>query len=283
LLKLDRSGQAALFAVFVLGLGLATASLGEPFVEPYGWIPLLAAVAVVVVAGEARSSVAWGAFAVRNLGLPAWVPAVAIPSIVLTAGYLAVWAFTGVQLGLGTTSLPVFAVVSIAVVALASVEAIGEELGWRGFLLPRLVHLGRVRAGLVSGLLWAAWHVPLIYIAAAYHGGASPLFMVPFTITIVAMSLIANELRVASGSSWPAVVFHGAHNGIWFQLSTLVVGNAGGADGLAGESGLVPLTLYVLVALWIVARRPAWRSGYGSATRLGDGSATRLGDGSATR
>lgn len=191
-------------------------------------------------------------------GLAAWVPAVAIPSIVLTAGYVAAWAFGGVQLGLGTTTAPVFAMLTVLIVAAAAVEAIGEELGWRGFLLPRLIHLGRVRAGLASGLLWAAWHVPLIYIAAAYHGGASPLFMVPFTITIVAMSFVANELWVASGSSWPAVVFHGAHNGIWFQLQALVVGSAGRVDGVAGKSGLVPMTLYALVAPWIVARRPAW-------------------------
>jgi len=80
----------------------------------------------------------------------------------------------------------------------------------------------------------------------------------------VAMGFVANELRVASGSSWPAVVFHGAHNGILFQLGALTVGSSGLLAGIGDESGLVPMTLYSLVALWIVLRRPAWPGvGYG--------------------
>jgi hypothetical protein len=106
--------------------------------------------------------------------------------------------------------------------------------------------------------LWAAWHLPLIYIAAAYHPGAGAPYLVTFTVTIVAMSFIANELRMASGSAWPAVVFHGAHNGIWFQLQALVVGSSVTLNRVGGESGIVPLSLYVVVALWIVLRRPAW-------------------------
>jgi membrane protease YdiL (CAAX protease family) len=252
-------GEAALFAVLALGLAMATSILGGRFVDPYGWIPLAAAVAVVLIAGRAGSRAAWDGFAWRTAGLPAWAPALAIPAAVLTAGYLVAAALGVVQLGLGGTALPVFAATTVLIVAAGCLEAIGEEFGWRGFLLPRLVRYGRVRAGLAGGLLWAWWHIPLIYVAAAYHGGADPIYMVPFTITIVAMNFVANELRIASGSTWPAVVFHGAHNGIWFQLQSLVVGSQGVLDGVGAESGIVPMTLYVLVALWIVVRRPAWR------------------------
>ncbi|MFI5259022.1 MAG: type II CAAX prenyl endopeptidase Rce1 family protein [Candidatus Limnocylindrales bacterium] len=266
--RLDRRGEAALFAVLVLGIGLASSLLGGRFVEPYGWIPLAAAVVVVLLTGRARSRTAWSGFAVRWAGFAAWIPAIAIPGVVLTAGYVAAWAFGAVKLGLDGISVPVYAGMTIVILVGASIEAIGEEVGWRGFLLPRLAGLGRVRAGFIGGLLWAAWHTPLIYVAGAYHGGADPLFMVPFTITIVAMGFIANELRIASGSSWPAVVFHGAHNGIWFQLQVLVVGSTGALGAIGGESGLVPMTLYVLVAVWIVARRPAWTGA--SDVRLGE-------------
>lgn len=255
---LERSGEAALFAVLVLGIGLATSILGGRFIDPYGWIPLAAAVAVVLLTGRVLSPAAWGEFAVGRLGLRAWVPAIAIPGVVLTAGYLVASAFGGATLGLTGISVPVYAVATILIVGAGSIEAIGEELGWRGFLLPRVAGLGRGRAGLIGGVLWAAWHTPLIYVAGAYHGGADALFMVPFTITLVAMGFVANELRIASGSTWPAVLFHGAHNGIWFQLQALVVGSTAALGTLGGESGLVPMTLYVLLALWIVARRPAW-------------------------
>jgi membrane protease YdiL (CAAX protease family) len=191
----------------------------------------------------------------------AWLPAIAIPAFVLTLGYVAAAATGNARLGLGDTSPFTFVLVTVALIVLASLEAIGEELGWRGYLLPRLADLGRVRAGLISGLLWATWHVPLIYIAAAYHGGAGPLYMLPFGVTIVAMSFIANELRISTGSSWPAVVFHGAHNGIWFQLGVLTVSSSGLLAGIGDESGVVPMTLYSMIAVWIVVRRPPWRSG----------------------
>ena len=265
MLALGRHRQALLFAIVAMSLALASSILNGRFVDPYGWIPLTAAILVIVACGGLRRRAAWSGFGVRTAGVRAWLPAIAIPAIVLAAG-LAVAAATGnAQLGLRDTAPLIFVVTTAGIVAAGSVEAIGEELGWRGYLLPRLVDLGRVRAGLISGLLWATWHAPLIYIAAAYHGGAGPLYMLSFTITIVAMSFVANELRMASGSSWPAVIFHGAHNGIMFQLGALTVTSSGLLPGIGEESGIVPMTLYVLVALWIVARRPAWRPVLGDA------------------
>jgi membrane protease YdiL (CAAX protease family) len=260
LFRFSRHGQAALFCIVVLAMALVAGIAGGWVVEPYGWIPLVAAVLVVSVCGGLRNQSAWEGFGVRAAGLGAWLPAIVIPAVVLTAGYGVAAATGNAQLGLGGTSVPLFAGVTVVVIVAGSLEAIGEELGWRGFLLPRLADLGRVRAGLITGVLWAAWHTPLIYIAGAYYGGAGPLFMVPFGITIVAMGFIANELRVATASSWPAVIFHGAHNGIWFQLSALTIGSTGLLANIGGESGVVPMTLYVLIAVWIVARRPAWSS-----------------------
>ena len=73
---------------------------------------------------------------------------------------------------------------------------------------------------------------------------------------------------MSSGSSWPAVIFHGAHNGIWFQLGALTVGSTGLLAGIGEESGIVPMTLYVGVAIWIVLRRPAWPQPTASIERL---------------
>lgn len=248
-----------LFAVFALGLAAMTSVLGGRFVDPYGWIPLTAAVLVILIGGGLRHREAWSGFGIGSAGIGAWLPALAIPGAVLTAGYVVAAATGNAQLGLRDTTPVVFAGTTVAIIAAGSIEAIGEELGWRGYLLPRLVDLGRVRAGLCSGLLWAVWHAPLIYIAAAYHGGAGPLYMLSFTITIVAMGFVANELRMASGSSWPAVLFHGAHNGILFQLGALTVGSTGRLAGIGEESGIVPMTLYSLIAVSIVLFRPAWR------------------------
>ena len=256
--RLGPHAQALLFGILALSLAAAASIAGGRFLDPYGWIPLAAAVLVILAGGGLRCRATWRGFAIGTAGFNAWLPAIALPSVVLTAGYLVAVLTGNAQLGLGGKNPVVFAVATIAVVAAGSLQAIGEELGWRGYLLPRLADLGRVRAGLISGPLWAVWHAPLIYIAAAYHTGAGPLYMLPFGITIVAMSFVANELRMSSGSSWPAVIFHGAHNAIWFQLGVLTVGSTGLLAGIGEESGIVPMTLYVAAAIWIVLSRPAW-------------------------
>jgi membrane protease YdiL (CAAX protease family) len=251
--------QAALFGALVLAMALgASVARGLPL-DLYGWIPLAAAVIVVATSGRSFAPEEWQDFGIRLAGLRAWVPAVTIPAAVLTCGYSAAAVVGAVRLDLTGTDTLLFAVTTVVVLIAASLEAIGEEMGWRGYLQPRLADRGRVAAGLASGLLWAAWHVPLIYVAGAYHPGAGPLYLVAFAPTIVAMSFIANELRQASGSVWPAVIFHGAHNGTWFMLQGLVVGPSTELNRVGGESGIVPLALYWLVALWIIRRRPAWK------------------------
>ena len=262
--QFDRRGQAALFGVLALAMALAASLTRGVPLDLYGWIPLAAAVVVVLVVARDRvmrgafRGGSWSGFGVRRAAVRAWLPALAIPGAVLSAGYLAACVLGDVRMALPPQGAAWFAGVSVAIVVVGSIEAIGEELGWRGYLLPRIAAYGRVRAGLASGVLWAVWHTPLIYIAAAYHPGAGPIYFAAFAATIVAMSFIANELRMASGSSWPAVIFHGAHNAIWYQLQSLVVVGSASLNRIGGESGVVPLALYAAVAAWIVWRRPSW-------------------------
>ncbi len=249
------TGQAVTFAILALALALASALLGGVFLLPYGWIPFAAAAAITLSRGRILGG-AWIASLRRTGGFRIWALALLLPGTVLVAGYAVAWLAGTARLQLRDTPFA-FGGWTVLLVAAMSLGAVGEEMGWRAFLLPRIARYGRVRAGLATGLLWALWHAPVIYVAGTYAAGADGWFMIPFTATIVAMSFIANELRLSSGSVWPAVVFHGAHNGIWFQLQALVA--AGSAASLGGESGLVPMTLYGLLAAWIVVRRPAWR------------------------
>jgi membrane protease YdiL (CAAX protease family) len=58
----------------------------------------------------------------------------------------------------------------IAAPILNMIPALGEEIGWRGFLLPNLEPLGKRRAAVLSGMIWALWHAPLILILGFYYG-----------------------------------------------------------------------------------------------------------------
>lgn len=267
MLRLTARGEAVLFAVLVLAMALGLSLLPGGGVALYGWTPALAVVLILVLAGKARSRSAWAALGFERSGRSLWLIAVAIPVVVLSTGYIVASAggVTGLALPAGI-SVPRFGITWLVLLPAGAISAIGEELGWRGFLLPRLASLGRVRAGLAIGLLWAVWHYPLILISGAYHGGADLPFLALFTATVVATTFISNELRMATGSAWPSTILHGAHNASWDQLRSLATRPSGSLDLVAGEAGLVPLLLYGAVAVWIIAMRPRWVETRGQAS-----------------
>lgn len=259
MLRLTARGEAILFAVLVLGMALGLSLLPGDAVALYGWTPALAVVLILVLTGKARSRSAWAALGFARSGRSLWPIAVAIPFVVLSTGYLvaAAGGMTGLALPAGTSGLG-FGITWLVLLPAGAFSAIGEELGWRGFLLPRLASLGRVRAGLAMGLLWAVWHFPLILISGSYHPGADLAFLALFTATLVALTFISNELRMATGSAWPSTILHGAHNASWDQLRSLATVPSGSLDLVAGEAGLVPVLLYGAVAVWIIATRREW-------------------------
>lgn len=92
-------------------------------------------------------------------------------------------------------------------------NALGEEIGWRGFLLPRLVgQFGFTFGCVVSGLIWAVWHYPGL-LWADYNAGTNPAYaMTCFTCMVVAMAFVMGWLRLKSGSLWPCAMLHASHN-----------------------------------------------------------------------
>ena len=100
---------------------------------------------------------------------------------------------------------------------LNTIPTFGEEFGWRGYLLPKLLPLGARKAVLLVGVIWGIWHWPVILMGYNYgldYFGApflGPLAMVWFTLSL---SVIFSWLTIKAGSVWPAVIAHGAVNGI---------------------------------------------------------------------
>jgi membrane protease YdiL (CAAX protease family) len=100
---------------------------------------------------------------------------------------------------------------------LNAVSTFGEEFGWRGYLQPKLTPLGARRAILITGVIWGVWHWPIILMGYNYgfdYFGApflGPLAMVWFTLIL---SALFGWLTLKAESVWPAVIAHGAINGI---------------------------------------------------------------------
>jgi len=99
-----------------------------------------------------------------------YVVAVAAP-VLFVAGVIFVDHVSG--LGRFTTLRPLgLAVPTVIVVsgALGLPLTLGEEYGWRGYLLPRLLPLGELKATLIVALIWALWHVPILLIGLELSG-----------------------------------------------------------------------------------------------------------------
>jgi membrane protease YdiL (CAAX protease family) len=91
------------------------------------------------------------------------------------------------------------------------VVVLGEELGWRGFALPRLVaRFGPIGGTLILGIAWAFWHLPLFMIAGTPQYGTGFL---PFALMLMAWSMVITLLVLrAQGSVIPAMLFHASAN-----------------------------------------------------------------------
>jgi membrane protease YdiL (CAAX protease family) len=96
-------------------------------------------------------------------------------------------------------------------------SALGEEIGWRGFLVPELAKsMSFTGLSILTGVIWAAWHLPLI-VLGNYHNnaaGALPLYgqLGMFFILVVSVAIILAYLRLKSGSLWTGALFHASHN-----------------------------------------------------------------------
>ena len=135
------------------------------------------------------------------------------------------------------------------------VTAAGEEIGWRGYLLTRLIDAGVPRPVLVSGVIWGLWHVPLI-VAGVYiadSGQSRLLTVLLFMVTVISFGVIIARFRLATGSVWPAVVLHAAWNSIiqqGFDRST----TGANAALWTGEAGILVATMMIIAAVAISLR-----------------------------
>ncbi len=131
----------------------------------------------------------------------------------------------------------------------------GEEIGWRGYMLTRLIDSGVPRPVLASGAIWGLWHVPLV-LAGVYAAGSSPtLSAMLIMVSITSFGYVIARVRLETGSVWPAVVLHTAWNNI---IQGPFDGATTGAGAMlwVGESGV--LTALTLVAAAVLCSRGRW-------------------------
>jgi membrane protease YdiL (CAAX protease family) len=135
---------------------------------------------------------------------------------------------------------------------IASVIAVpvfwGEEAGWRGYLQQR-VGRGPLAAALLTGIIWAAWHYPLVF--TDYSGDTDhALTLVTWTAQITAQAIVLSWLFRRSGTVWVPCLAHAGNNLVIGTLSFPLLVEQGGFDRWAVN--LLELAPLAAIVAWIL-------------------------------
>jgi uncharacterized protein len=136
-----------------------------------------------------------------------------------------------------------------------AIPIFGEEFGWRAYLQPKLMPFGGRKAALLTGVIWGLWHAPVIAMGYNYgfeYPGApwlGPLAMIWFTIVFGA---VIGWAALRAGSVWPAVIGHGALNGMAGIVTFFVQGQPNTLLGpsvvcVIGSIGLAAVALILFL------------------------------------
>jgi membrane protease YdiL (CAAX protease family) len=160
--------------------------------------------------------------------------------------------------GLDPTTFVIVATVQSVLLApiLAIVIAFGEEYGWRGYLQSELFKLGRVRGVLLLGIIWGAWHWPLILMGYNYPGHPA-LGVVLMTLYTTGLAVVLGYVVLRSGSVLLAAYLHALNN----QVASFIVamGFRPFDPAFSFGVGIYGIATLAVVAL-VVLRDPIWRA-----------------------
>jgi membrane protease YdiL (CAAX protease family) len=243
-------GLSAIFWGLISSAGTLGAQGGR-YVLALMWCPGVSALATRLLFQRNLRGEGWGWGATRYEAI-----AYVLPIMYAAVAYGAVWlgGLGGVDLARFTTN-PLFFVIVGSLQSLLS--ATGEELGWRGFLVPTLARsMSFGRVAVVSGAIWATWHVPLIAFADYNAGTPTWYSILCFFVMVVALSVPMAWLRLRSGSVWPAAILHASHN-LWVQaFFDRVTVDTGPTEWLTSEFGAA-LAITISITAWIFWRARA--------------------------
>src|SRR5215211_973368 len=263
---LTDNSKAAIFTVIVLLLAVTMAasislfSITSEFLSTalYMFTPALTAlIMMLVVTRDDYSGEGWKVLGLHRLGLKAWLAAFLAPLLVGVVATAIVWAKPLAKFVMLDDAVSQILGFFIGTVLATLTLSLGEELGWRGYLLPQLLSTGRRRALVLVGLIWAAWHMPLIFLTPLYHSTGNRLIVLPlFVGSIVAGSFFFGYLRIWTDSVCPASIAHSSHNVAWGTLAAFTVTSNPVVVNqyLVGDNGVLILVGVAVAAVWLGRR-----------------------------
>ncbi len=159
------------------------------------------------------------------------------------------------------------AAAAAAGLAAAMIKNIFEEFAWRGYLTPRFAALGLspLANHLLTGLIWGLWHIPywLFFVGgqaiAEVTGVGMGWFIVLAFLGIFPTAVVFGELRLKSGSLWPAWLAHNVTNVLSAPLVTAgfvrLANPAAEVLFEPGGGGLLMMLLFSLLGAWMLKQK----------------------------
>ena len=232
------------------------------------WCPALAGMATLKIYKRDLRDLGWK-WPDKKYAIQSWF----IPLLYASITYAIVWCFRlggfpnhefmdaiAARMGLrASPALSTFVYILLAGsfgLAKGLASSLGEEIGWRGFLVPELFkNIGFTGTALISGVVWSCWHYPLL-IWADYNSGTPTWYgLTCFTVMVISIAFVFAWMRLKSGSVWTATLLHTSHNLYIQAIFTPLTRNTGKTAWYIDEFGAV-LPLVVLVfAIYFWRRR----------------------------
>jgi membrane protease YdiL (CAAX protease family) len=255
-----RQAGTFLAVTYLLALAIALAL-------PHAGIAPLISIAVPVVAVAitvlvtTRAGGRRAAWAAVGFGLPSWralVVAVVGPVVIVGLSFAVAAAVGVLRFGAPPGGLPNEVLGRTVATLVFGIVFLGEEIGWRGFLLLRLhaVMDGR-RAALVTGACHALFHLPLLTLTTTYQYAGNRWIVVPTVLaTLTLAGVWYGWLRLRSGSIWPVSLSHSAFNNCMEGAAAAAVAISPAAMAYTTtETGVVTLLIVLAVAGYLLTVR----------------------------
>jgi membrane protease YdiL (CAAX protease family) len=261
---------SAVVWILTLNAGASAGRIGGR-IYGYGimWCPALATYLTCKILNYKISGLAW------QWGKAKYqVWSYLIPLIYALIAYLIIWLagwggfynkqfVTDAAQSLGWSKLPqgVFIVLFFIVTGVIGLfgsmaTALGEEIGWRGFLVPQLSNItSYTNTSLISGAIWALWHYPLL-IWGDYNNGTPAWYgLTCFTVSVISISFVFTWFRLKSKSLWTGVLLHASHNLFIQGFFTPITITNSRSKYFIDEFGLALAVVSFLFAIYFWSRR----------------------------
>lgn len=259
---------SSIFYAIIIHLGKLGAGNGM-YVVGIMYCPALSALITCKIIGRKFSSLGWG-WGKSKYQLWAYL----IPLIYSLVAYLVLWisgwggfyntdfikgiaqSFGWENFSPGLVIVLYFFITGIYGMARSLSTALGEEIGWRGFLVPELAkNYSYTKTSLIAGLIWAVWHFPIL-IFADYNSGTPAWFGLScFTVMVVSISFVFTWFRLKSNSLWTGVILHASHNLFVQRFFTPITLYNAHTKYFIDEFGLVLPIICLAVAIYFWTRR----------------------------